>query len=80
MVATSTKLRITENNADQQNLAKTCKRPVIGDPWGKEGGGGREGCGGKAPFPVTGSLRRFQGENESVNCTVLSGRKKCAHC
>ena len=79
MVATSTKLRITENNADQQNLAKTFKRPVIGDPWGKEEGG-REGCGGKAPFPVTGSLRRFQGENESVNCTVLSGRKKCAHC
>ena len=77
MVATSTKLRITENNADQQNLAKTFKRPVIGDPWGM---GGREGCGGKAPFPVTGSLRRFQGENESVNCTVLSGRKKCAHC
>ena len=79
MVATSTKLRITENNADQQNLAKTFKRPVIGDPWGK-GGAGREGCGGKAPFPVTGSLRRFQGENESVNCTVLSGRKNCAHC
>ena len=40
MVATSTKLRITENNADQQNLAKTFKRPVIGDPWGKGGGGG----------------------------------------
>ena len=39
MVATSTKLRITENNADQQNLAKTFKRPVIGDPWSKGGGG-----------------------------------------
>ena len=43
MVATSTKLRITENNADQQNLAKTFKRPVIGDPGGKEGGGGGKG-------------------------------------
>ena len=42
--------------------------------WGRSGGGG-----GKAPFPVTDSLRRFQGENESVNCTVLSGRKMCAH-
>ena len=31
--------------------------------------GGGEG---KAPSPVTGSLRRFQEENESANCTVLS--------
>ena len=36
--------------------------------------------GGEPPFPVTGSLRRIQGENESVNCSVLSGRKICADC
>ena len=30
----------------------------------------------KASSRVTGSLRRFQEENESANCTVLSERKK----
>ena len=35
-------------------------------------GGGRES---KAPSPMTGSLRRFQEENESTNGTVLSEKK-----
>ena len=41
---------------------------------------GEGGGGGKAPFPVTGSLRRFWGENESVTCTVLSRSNICALC
>ena len=75
MAATSSKLRITEHNADQESLTKTFQGPVIEDSWGEGGGSG-----GKALFPVTGSLRHFQGENESVNCTVLSGRNIYAHC
>ena len=55
---------------DKENLIKTFKRSVTGDPW----------RGGTAPSSVTGSLRRIQEENESANCTVLSGRKICAHC
>ena len=43
---------------------------------------GIHGCGqgGKAPYPVTGSLRSFQEKNESANYIVLSRRKICAHC
>ena len=40
-------------------------------------GGGTES---KAPSPMTGSLRRFQEENESANGTVLSEKKIGTRC
>ena len=73
MVATLSKLGITEYNVDKENLIKTFKRSVTWDPW-------RRGGGATAPSSVTGSLRRIQEKNESTNCTVLSRRKICAHC